>query len=131
LTDPSSTASTNTMAVPSTVTIKDMSGVYVLNKTISDSVQTLLKMQGVGFIVRQAVLYSTVTVTIKQYSGDDGKVHLDQKQVSTGGITNEEFRMLDWSWSETENRIWGKVKGKNRCGTLEHDVMCPTLTLSL
>ncbi|TKA29672.1 hypothetical protein B0A54_15847 [Friedmanniomyces endolithicus] len=79
-------------------------------------------MQGVGFIVRQAVLYSTVTVTIKQYSGDDGKVHLDQKQVSTGGITNEEFRMLDWSWSETENRIWGKVKGKNRCGTLEHDV---------
>ncbi|KAK4897705.1 hypothetical protein LTR27_004477 [Elasticomyces elasticus] len=102
------------MAVPSTVTIKDMSGVYVLNKTQSQSVQTLLKMQGVGFIIRQAVQYSTITVTVKHYTGEDGKEHLDQKQVSTGGITNEDLRKLDWEWNEVENFIWGKVRGRNR-----------------
>ncbi|TKA83865.1 hypothetical protein B0A55_00148 [Friedmanniomyces simplex] len=102
------------MAVPPTATIKDMSGVYVLNKSLSDSSQVLLKMQGVGFIVRQAVQYSTITVTIKHYTDEDGKVHLDQKQVSTGGISNEDLRVLDWSWNENKNRIWGKVKGRNR-----------------
>ncbi|KAK3111568.1 hypothetical protein LTR53_013054 [Teratosphaeriaceae sp. CCFEE 6253] len=102
------------MAVPSTVTTKDMSGIYVLNSKLSDSIQTLLKMQGIGWVVRQAVQYSTITVTIKQSTDEDGKTHLDQKQVSTGGITNEEARVLDWEWKETENRIWGKVKGRAR-----------------
>jgi len=102
------------MAVPPSVTIKDMSGVYVLNTKLSDSIQTLLKMQGVGFLVRQAVQYSTITVTMKQYRDQDAIVHLDQKQVSTGGITNEDSRVLHGQLEEKNNRIWGKVKGRNR-----------------
>ncbi|EMC95170.1 hypothetical protein BAUCODRAFT_157666 [Baudoinia panamericana UAMH 10762] len=102
------------MAVPSTVTMKDMSGTYVLNKTISDSATEMLKMQGIGFIIRQAVAFSTVTNTTSQYTDKDGKLHLDQKQVSTGGITNEEERTIDGEWHESANKIWGKVKGRSR-----------------
>lgn len=102
------------MAVPAHVTTKDMSGTYVLNKTLSDSSQAVLKMQNIGFLVRQAAQYSTVTVTLKQYTDDQGVVHLDQDQVSTGGIRNIEERSLNGEWGERVNKIWGKVKGMTR-----------------
>ena len=102
------------MAVPATVTIKDLSGTYTLSKTLSDSTQALLRMQNIGFIVRQAAQYSSITITLKQYTDGQGKVHLDQVQVSTGGLRNAEERTLDGQWSEKENWIWGKVKGLSR-----------------
>lgn len=102
------------MAVPAHVTTKDMSGTYVLSKTLSDSSQAVLKMQNIGFLVRQAAQYSTVTVTLKQYTDDQGVVHLDQDQVSTGGIRNIEERSLNGEWGERVNKIWGKVKGMTR-----------------
>lgn len=101
------------MAAPASVTIKDLSGTYGLNKTLSDNSVPLLKMQGIGFIVRQAVQYGTITVTLKQYTDDKGMVHLDQDQV-TAGTHNEEERHLNWEWAETTSKIWGKVKGRNR-----------------
>ncbi|KAK4550191.1 hypothetical protein LTR36_003158 [Oleoguttula mirabilis] len=102
------------MAVPASVTTKDMSGTYTLNKTLSDSSQAVLKMQNIGFIVRQAAQYSTVTATLKQYTDDRGVVHLDQDQVSTGGIRNIEERTLDGVSGERTNSIWGKVRGVTR-----------------
>ena len=102
------------MAVPTTLTLKDLSGSYTLNKTLSDSLQPMLRMQNIGFIIRQAVQYSSITVTLKQYTDAEGKVHLDQEQVSTGGIRNTEDRVLDGEWSEKENRIWGLVKSRSR-----------------
>ena len=91
-----------------------MSGSYTLSKTLSDSSQAVLKMQNVAFIIRQAVQYSTVTVTLKQYTDAQGRVHLDQEQVSTGGIKNNEERVLDGNEENKENKIWGKVKGRSR-----------------
>ena len=102
------------MAVPAEKTVQDMNGIYVLNKTLSDSVDELLQLQNIGWIIRKAVAYSTITVTMNQYKDDSGKVHLDQTQRSTGGITNAEARILDWEPMETKNAIWGQVKGQNR-----------------
>ncbi|KAK5124105.1 hypothetical protein LTR85_001808 [Meristemomyces frigidus] len=102
------------MAVPASVTVKDMSGTYTLNKTLSDSSQATLKLQNVGFIVRQAAQYSAVTVTLKQYTDDKGVVHLDQDQVSTGGVRNLEERLVNGEWGERANKIWGQVKGMAR-----------------
>jgi hypothetical protein len=101
-------------AVPDTVTTADMSGTYVINKTLSDSSNNVLKMQNVGFIVRQAVNYSTVIVTLKQYKDDDGNVHLDQTQVSIGGTKNHEARVVNGQWGEADNPIWGKIEGWTR-----------------
>jgi hypothetical protein len=102
------------MAVPAEITTQNLSGTYLLNRTLSDSSQTVLKMQGVNFIVRSAVAYSNVTVTLSQYTDSDGKKHLDQEQLSTGGIKNFEDRIMDGAWTEKYNWIWGKVLGKSR-----------------
>ncbi len=101
------------MAAPSTVTPSNLTGTYSLNKKLSDSMDAVLKMQGVGWLVRQAAAYSAISVSMKQYERD-GKVCLDVEQVSTGGLKSEEERVLDWEWREKDDRIWGKVKGKAR-----------------
>ena len=100
--------------VPASVTTANLSGSYTLNAKLSDSSQAVLKLQNVGWVVRQAAAYSTVTITLKQYTDDKGVVHLDQDQTSTGGIRNEEERVLNGEWGESENKIWGKVKGRTR-----------------
>ena len=100
--------------VPASVTTANLTGSYTLNAKLSDSSQAVLKMQNIGWVVRQAAAYSTVTVSLKQYTDDKGLVNLDQEQVSTGGIRNGEERVLDGEWRESENKIWGKVKGRTR-----------------
>ena len=101
------------MATPASITTADMSGVYTLNHKLSDSTDAVLKLQGVGWLVRQAAAHSTVTATIKQYT-KDGVMNLDVSQVSTGNITSSEERILDWEWKDKDDKIWGKVRGKAR-----------------
>ncbi|KAK5135385.1 hypothetical protein LTR08_005327 [Meristemomyces frigidus] len=100
--------------IPTSVTTANLTGTYTLNAKLSDSSQSVLKMQNISWVVRQAVAYSTVTITLKQYTNDKGVVKLDQDQVSTGGTRNREERVLDGEWRESENKIWGKVKGRTR-----------------
>lgn len=103
------------MAAPPSVTVHNLTGTYTLNNKLSDPMDAVLKMQGVGWLVRQAASYSTVTVNMKQYARpEDGVVCLDVDQVSTGGIRSTEERVLNWEWFEKNDRIWGKVRGKAR-----------------
>ena len=116
------------MAVPPQITVSNLSGIYTLNSTLSDNSQQTLKMQSVSWLVRQAVQYSSIETTLKQYTttptsmspdsgipGPDGLVHhLDQYQLSTGGIRNFEDRVMDWQTTVKPNKIWGEVRGRSR-----------------
>jgi len=100
-------------SVPPSTTVSNMTGTYTLNKSLSDSTDALLKMQGVGWVVRQAAAYSSISISMRQYTADD-KPHLDVEQTSTGGLKSTEERVLDWQWGEKDDKIWGKVRGKAR-----------------
>ncbi|GAB7364147.1 hypothetical protein MBLNU230_g4698t1 [Neophaeotheca triangularis] len=100
------------MAVPPSATTHNLTGTYILNRTLSDSTQAVLKQQGVGFIVRQAAAYSNVTISINHSTDQSSKTdRIDLEQTSTGGLKSEEQRVLDGQWREKEDKIWGKVKG--------------------
>ncbi|MCJ1242120.1 hypothetical protein MMC14_010127 [Varicellaria rhodocarpa] len=58
------------MAAPPSKTIKNLSGKWVMNKTLSDDVDPILKMQGVGWFLRNAIRLSTVTLDVSQYEED-------------------------------------------------------------
>lgn len=70
-----------------------------------------MKMQGVGWMIRQAVKYSNVTTVIEQSTNDTGHVKLHSIMQSTGGVKNEENWEIDGVEREKENWIWGKVRG--------------------
>lgn len=102
------------MAVPDTVNLRNLSGTYVMNKTLSGDADPILKMQGMGWLVRQAVKYSTITLEFKEYTDENGTVHVDIDQTSTGGFKNNEAREFNWEWREVEDPVFGKVKGRGK-----------------
>ncbi|KAL2357696.1 hypothetical protein BJ546DRAFT_323271 [Cryomyces antarcticus] len=103
------------MAAPDSASLRDLTGGWTMNKTLSDDPDALLKMQGVGWWTRKAIGLATIVLHIKQYTDDAGAVHIDIDQTATGGIkgTREE-RTLDWAWREHEDHIFGKLKGRAR-----------------
>ncbi|KAI5210623.1 hypothetical protein E4T39_00170 [Aureobasidium subglaciale] len=111
------------MAVPDTVNLRNLSGTYNLhgtytednqNKSLSDSSDAALKMQGIGWVVRQAVKYSNITLHVKQFVDENGLEHIDNEQVTTGNIRNTEERVVDYEWHEKDDKVFGKVSGRSR-----------------
>jgi len=103
------------MAAPPEITLKDLTGRWVMNKTLSDDSDPVLVLQGVGWWQRKAISLATVTLHTKQYTGEDGVTHIDIEQTATGGIKGTtELRILDWAERAHEDHIFGSLKGKTR-----------------
>lgn len=76
---------------------------------------TILKHQGVGWIVRSAIGYATITIIVKHYKDEAGIEHIDIDQSLSGGVgASNERRTMDWTYRETQDNIFGAVKGKSR-----------------
>jgi len=105
-----------TMAAPAEITIKDLSGEWVLNKTLSDDTDPVLALQGIPWLKRKAIAWATVTLHVKQYTSDADKVvHIDIDQTATGGIKGTtELRTLDWTEREHYDDMFGQLKGQSR-----------------
>lgn len=101
------------MAAPPSIHIHNMTAHYDMNKKLSDSTSDMLKQQGLPWLVRQAANYSAVEIRLHQHEEADG-LHIDQEQISTGGVVQLEQRVLNGEWGEREILYWGKVKGWNR-----------------
>ena len=52
------------MASPSEVTITNLSGKFVMNKELSNNIDALLALQGIGWLTRKAIQLATVYLTI-------------------------------------------------------------------
>ncbi|KAL8635081.1 MAG: hypothetical protein Q9228_007394 [Teloschistes exilis] len=65
--------------------------------------------------MRRLISLATVTLTITQYTTDDSLTHIDIYQVaSPGGISSQENRILDWTYRDHDDKVFGAVKGKSR-----------------
>jgi len=64
---------------------------------------------------------ATVTLTISEFvDSKTSLTHVDIKQVATGGISGTtENRILDWTYRDHKDGIFGSVKGKSRWVALE------------
>ena len=66
-------------------------------------------------MTRKAIGLATLTLHIKQYTDDDGVVHIDIEQTATGGVKGTtELRHLDYKEGEHDDHVFGKVRGKSR-----------------
>ncbi|KAL9582010.1 MAG: hypothetical protein Q9212_003545, partial [Teloschistes hypoglaucus] len=77
--------------------------------------------QGIGWFMRRLISLATVTLTITQYtSSDDNNTHIDIHQVaSPGNISSQENRILDWTYRDHSDKVFGEVKGKSRWAKLK------------
>ncbi|TVY54938.1 hypothetical protein LSUE1_G009423, partial [Lachnellula suecica] len=103
------------MAAPPEITLKDLTGDWVMNKTLSDDTDPILVLQGVSWFTRKAISLATITLHTKQYTDSDNETHIDIEQTATGGIKGTtEIRVLNWSERTHTDSIFGTVKGRSR-----------------
>jgi hypothetical protein len=93
------------------------------NKSLSDSPEPALALQGIGFLTRKAIGLATVTLHVKQYTAppdppSDKKepvVHIDIEQTATGGIKGTaEHRNVDDVDREHSDWLFGKGQARSR-----------------
>ncbi|APA15233.1 hypothetical protein SS1G_08851 [Sclerotinia sclerotiorum 1980 UF-70] len=108
------------MSAPPEITLKDLSGDWVMNKTLSDDTDAVLALQGVGWWSRKAISLATVTLHVKEYIDENNIPHIDIDQTATGGIKGtSEYRTLDWVPRAHEDHLFGNVSAKSRFCNLE------------
>ncbi|KAI9751188.1 MAG: hypothetical protein M4579_006167 [Chaenotheca gracillima] len=110
------------MAAPETRNIRNMSGVWSLNKTLSDNMDAMFRMeemtqQGIPWIIRKIINYAGVELEMKQSSevpssSDDGTpvTSIAVKQtVTPGGFNSNETYVLDWSQRDATVPLFGSI----------------------
>jgi len=103
------------MAAPDSCTTLDLSGKFTMNKTLSDSSDRILELQGVSWLKRSAIAIATITLHVKHYKDEGADEHIDIDQTITGGIPGtSENRTLDWVEREKEDGLFGHVISKSR-----------------
>jgi hypothetical protein len=133
------------MAAPSSVDIKNLQGKWVMvsfslltneiytparivdpsqNKSLSDSPDPVLALQGVGWLTRKAIGLTTVTQNLKQSptTGEDGQptTEIIVEQTATGGVKGStEKRTLDWQFRGHTDWLFGTLQGRSRYNTLK------------
>ncbi|KAF9270071.1 LCCL domain-containing protein [Marasmius fiardii PR-910] len=103
------------MAVPPDFNILNLTGKFIMNKTLSDPHDGILAAQGMGWVTRKTISFATITLHIKHYKDKDDVEHIDIDQTLSGGIkgTREE-RTLWWKDRETVDPIFGAIVGRTR-----------------
>ncbi|KAF9225137.1 hypothetical protein BS17DRAFT_730344 [Gyrodon lividus] len=103
------------MAAPPNVTTKAMSGKFVLNKSLSDSVDEILRLQGLSWFKRSAFSLFTLTLSIKHTIDGAGVEHIDIVHTLSGGFSGtSEGRILDWQERDDNDDVFGTVIAKSR-----------------
>ncbi|KAI6250891.1 hypothetical protein HI914_01009 [Erysiphe necator] len=103
------------MAAPANITIKNLSGKWVMDKNKSTPPDPVLNTQGVGWAKRKAIGIATITLSVTQTVDDSGITHINIDQTATGGIPGtSEKRDLDWEVREHTDHVFGTLKGRTR-----------------
>lgn len=94
------------------------------NKTLSDSPDPVLALQGIGWLTRKAIGLATVTQHLKQYptTGENGEpaTQIDIDQTTSGGVKGtSEKRTLDWHFRPHTDWLFGTLQGKTRYNTIK------------
>ncbi|KEZ46449.1 Uncharacterized protein SAPIO_CDS0776 [Scedosporium apiospermum] len=116
------------MAAPASSNISNLEGRWLMNHTLSDSIEPGLSLQGISFLLRKTITLASVTLEIKQFTAPpkapntstDPVTHIDIQQIATAGLkgTREE-RCLDNTFRPHSDWIFGSVRGQSRWISLE------------
>ncbi|KAH9944033.1 uncharacterized protein BXZ73DRAFT_73668 [Epithele typhae] len=102
------------MAAPAEMTSRDISGKFVMNKSLSGKTDEILRLQGVSWLTRKAISVAVINLSIKHYTDDNGVEHIDIDQTLSGGIPGTaEYRTFDGTERTNEDHVFGPVLSKS------------------
>ncbi|KAI0788529.1 hypothetical protein C8Q75DRAFT_807740 [Abortiporus biennis] len=116
------------MAVPAEMTTLDISGRYHMNDGLSDDTDEILRLQGLGWLLRKALALSHLYMKVKHFKDQNGIERIEIDQTLSGGIPGTtEIHPLDWKDACHEDHIFGAVYNKARRVHLEDEIKSPFL----
>ncbi|KAI6047758.1 hypothetical protein EDC04DRAFT_2619802 [Pisolithus marmoratus] len=108
------------MAAPPSVTTKNLSGVFISNRHLSDSADELLRLQNVSWHKRKMAQMFNVALYTKHYTDDNGVEHIDMDQKLVGGIPGgSDNHTLDWQERDVTDLVFGLLSVKTHRVSLE------------
>ncbi|KAG0644945.1 hypothetical protein D0Z07_9331 [Hyphodiscus hymeniophilus] len=103
------------MAAPPTANLKNLSGIWVTNKVLSDNPEKVLTLQGIPWLKRKIIGLATITLHITAYVPADTLSHVDITYTLTGGIkSTPELRTLDWQEREYADETFGNLVARSK-----------------
>ncbi|KAL4886605.1 hypothetical protein BJY04DRAFT_213364 [Aspergillus karnatakaensis] len=119
------------MPAPSDISITNLTGDWVIDKSKTENLDAALKLQGISWLRRKAVTSGTITLKITQTTTPDPSLMMQQGLRSIfPGV--EQTRSLDWSEHEHVDAVSGaaiKVKSRFVAGTSTGGKVKPVLTV--
>ncbi|KAL4242137.1 Pericyclase pydY-like protein [Abortiporus biennis] len=114
------------MAAPRDLTTLDISGKWTLNRKLSDPMDDILRLQGIGVLKRTAMGMGTAHLTVKHYKDDQFIEHIEIGQKYGGdGDSNgkipgsKDIRILDGEDRRFEDYLIGPVVGNSRRASID------------
>ncbi|KAL2843562.1 hypothetical protein BJX68DRAFT_154849 [Aspergillus pseudodeflectus] len=108
------------MAIPTDITLRTLKGSWGLDKTLSENMDGILRLQGVGWLTRKGIGAASQTLHFTSAvetppSSSETTVHITMRQTLTGGIPGStEERYMDWVERERSNHIYGDTQSRSR-----------------
>lgn len=102
------------MASPESITMKNFSGKYYMNKEISSKFDPVLAAQGVSWAIRTIASYANPVVVHEHYVDANGNEALNMITPGVKGLSSEfkEEYILDDEEREKFNPLFGKMIGR-------------------
>ncbi|KNG85186.1 hypothetical protein ANOM_007140 [Aspergillus nomiae NRRL 13137] len=97
------------MAPPNGSTITNLSGTWVMDKTLSTNLDAVFKLQGISWILRKTISASSATLKITQGSDEDGEWMMLEAALAGGLQGTPEKRQLTWTEFEHNDTLFGRV----------------------
>ncbi|KIK70834.1 hypothetical protein GYMLUDRAFT_32907 [Collybiopsis luxurians FD-317 M1] len=97
------------------MTTLNIAGKFKMNKALSESMDEMLNLQGVGWLKRKAMSTITITITIKHYENSNGVESLSLVQSIPGVDAEEpEEKVLNWVEQIKDTKMFGPCVTKAR-----------------
>ncbi|KAL4957565.1 hypothetical protein BDW69DRAFT_191535 [Aspergillus filifer] len=107
------------MSIPAEIALKTLKGSWTLDKSVTDSSDSILRLQGVSWLTRRAISVATQTLHFNsstiQNEGGTQIPQLTMRQTLTGGIPGStEERVMDWFERLRSNHVYGNILSKSK-----------------
>ncbi|KAG5998386.1 hypothetical protein E4U43_002430 [Claviceps pusilla] len=115
------------MAAPADKTLNNLNGQWTVNYDLSESTDPALAIQGIGYFIRTAISYATISLSVTQYEAPpkppnpsaETVTHIDIAQSASGLTSTQENRCVDDTLREHTDWLFGTVQGRTKWVSLE------------
>ncbi|KAF3014490.1 hypothetical protein E8E14_011014 [Neopestalotiopsis sp. 37M] len=107
------------MSAPPEVTLRNMTGRWQLNPTLSDDMDAVMALQGISWFVRATISRAQINVALDQTLDQETGVATIESAQTSLGQTLQELRVTDWTDRRQEHVIFGPMTIRGRFSSAE------------